>query len=134
MESGATSESDATIKAAIASRESAVNTLVASDPAQALRLSLHDPPYTAKDAALKDAALDVVLKAIGAIKEAEIEDAVGALKLEECDVLMKFIYRGLGQPKKGSQYPLLLKWHPIVLKRAGQGAIVRVLTETQRAL
>ena len=42
-----------------------------------------------------------VAKALGAIKEAEMEGAVGALTLEQCDVLMKYLYRGLGIPGKG---------------------------------
>merc|ERR1712224_159646 len=35
----------------------------------------------------------------------------GSLSLEDCDVLMKYIYRGLGQTKRDKQYAPLLKWH-----------------------
>ena len=48
-----------------------------------------------------------------------MEGVVNSLSLEQCDVLMKYLYRGLGQPtKKHDIYQVLLKWHPVVLKRA----------------
>ena len=102
---------------------------------QALQLALADPPYHTRTEAVKVASWEVVLKALGAIKEAEIEGAVGALSLDECDVLMKYLYRGLGQPGKGHEkYQALLKWHPSVLKRAGQGSITRAISEVRQAL
>ena len=83
---------------------------------------------------------------------------VGQLSLDECDVLMKYIYfgcaprpasprrarssaqpppprrRSLGQPEKEKQYATLLKLHPVVLKRAGQASIVRVISEVTRVV
>ena len=59
---------------------------------------------------------------------------VGALTLDECDVLMKYLYRGLGQPHRDKQYTVLLRWHPLVLKRAGEASIVRAISEVRRAL
>ena len=77
----------------------------------------------------------MVAKAIMAIKEAEIEKAVGALSLEQCDVLMKYLYRGLAAPgKKLDIYQVLLKWHPIVLKRAGPASIMRAISEVKEGL
>ena len=67
--------------------------------------------------------------------EADMDAAVGSLSLEQCDVLMKYLYRGLGQPaKKQDLYSQLLKWHPIVLKRAGQASIMRAISEKSQAL
>ena len=102
---------------------------------QALQLALADPSYQTRTESVKVASWEVVLKALGSIKEAEIEGAVGALSMEECDVLMKYLYRGLGQPGKGhDKYQALLKWHPAVLKRAGQGSITRAISEVRQAL
>ena len=102
------------------------------NPVQALQLALADPPYQTKTESVKIAAWEVVSKALTAIKEAEIESAVGALTLEQCDVLMKYLYRGLSQPgKETEKYGRLLKWHPLVLKRAGQGSITRAISEVR---
>ena len=43
----------------------------------------------------QDAAMNVVGRALVSVKETDIEGAVGALSLDDCDVLMKYIYRGL---------------------------------------
>ena len=83
----------------------------------------------------QNASFDVVCKALVAIKEAEIAGAVGALSLEQCDVLMKYIYRGLGPGgKKNETYSMLLKWHPVVLQRAGPSSIIRAISEVNMAL
>ena len=82
----------------------------------------------------QDASFDVVYKVLHAIKDADIEGAVGALSLEECDVLMKYLYRGLGPAgKKNETYTALLKWHPVVLKRAGNASIMRAISEVNQA-
>jgi len=120
--------------AAIQSRDAAVKPLLRSDPQSALRLSLTDPPYATKTAAVKEASFEVVGKALVAIKEADIEAAVSALSLDECDVLMKYLYRGFGMEGREKLYPALLKWHPVVLRRAGQASIVRAISEVQRGL
>ena len=81
------------------------------------------------------ASWEVVAKALGVIKEADIDSTVGALTLEQCDVLMKYLYRGLAQPgKTHDKYQGLLKWHPAVLKRAGSGSIMRTISEVREAL
>merc|ERR1712110_78818 len=98
--------------ASIKQRDAACNPLLRTDPMKAVQLALMDPPFQTKTVDVKDAACDVVCKALMSVKEADIEAVVRALSLEDCDVLMKYIYRGLGQPKKEKQYPVLLKWHP----------------------
>jgi len=51
-----------------------------------------------------------------------------------CDVLMKYLYRGLGMEGREKLYPMLLKWHPLVLTRAGQASVVRTISEVKRQL
>eukprot|EP00316_Scyphosphaera_apsteinii_P025065 CAMPEP_0119318600 /NCGR_PEP_ID=MMETSP1333-20130426/46928_1 /TAXON_ID=418940 /ORGANISM="Scyphosphaera apsteinii, Strain RCC1455" /LENGTH=139 /DNA_ID=CAMNT_0007324819 /DNA_START=38 /DNA_END=457 /DNA_ORIENTATION=+ len=125
---------DSQLLSAIKQRDAACTPLLRTDPMKALQLALVDPPFQTRTVEVKDAACDVVCKALMSVKEADIETVVGALSLDDCDVLMKYIYRGLGQPRKDKQYPVLLKWHPAVLKRTGQASIVRVISEVQRAL
>ena len=55
--------------------------------------------------------------------------------LDQCDVLMKYLYRGLGPAgKKNEVYQMLLKWHAVVLKRAGHASIMRTIAEVNMAL
>ena len=83
----------------------------------------------------QNASFDVVCKCLVAIKEAEIAGAVGALSLEQCDVLMKYLYRGLGPAgKKSETYQMLLKWHPVVRKRGGHASIMRAISEVNQAI
>ena len=126
---------DDELLAAVDAREAASAALRKTDPLGALRLALADPPYgRATAAAVREASTDVVCRALLLVREAEIDASVGALSLEECDVLMKYIYAGLGQRARERQYAPLLRWHAHVLKRAGQGSIVRVISEVQRQL
>ena len=102
---------------------------------QALQLSLRDPPYQTRTDSVKNMSFDVVLKVLNTVKDAEIANVVGALTMEECDVLMKYIYRGLGPAgKKNETYSKLLHWHPEVLKRAGPSSIMRAISEVSLAL
>lgn len=45
------------------------------------------------------------------------------------DVLMKYLYRFLGDPDTCSGSGLVLKWHKKVAEKAGDGAIIRVMTD-----
>ena len=126
---------DSALTAAIAQRQSECEPLLRSTPAQALKLALQDPPYNTHTAEVKEKAAMVVCKALFAIKEADADRALAELSAEECDVLMKYVYRGLGIPKKDQDhYKALLKWHPKVLAIAGPASIVRAMAEVARPL
>ena len=84
---------------------------------------------------MKAAAYEVVARVLSAVKDADVQAVVDTLSLEQCDVLMKYLYRGLGQPaKKQDVYTMLLKWHPLVIQRAGQASVVRAISEVKQAL
>ena len=131
---------DGAMMAAIQARDEGVTKLLTPTAGnlakqQALQLALQDPPYATKTEAVKYAAYEVVARVLGAIKESDIPAAVESLSLEQCDVLMKFLYRGLGQPgKKTDTYATLLKWHPVVMQRAGQASVVRAISEVRQGL
>ena len=42
---------------------------------------------------------------------------------------MKYLYRFLGDPDTCSGSGLVLKWHKKVAEKAGDGAIIRVMTD-----
>ena len=87
--------------------------------AEALRLALADPPFASKDAALKSRSHAVVMRAILALKEAEVASALGELSLDAADALMKHVVRGLATPESSG---VLLRLHASVVERFGQGA------------
>lgn len=126
---------DDALRAAVQGRESQTAGMLRSDPKGALKIALQDPPYNTKDVSIKEKSAMVVCKALVAIKEADQEAALAELNPEECDVLMKYLYRGLGMAKKDQDhYKSLLKWHPKVLAIAGPASIVRVMAEVARPL
>ena len=113
--------------AALSAREAAVESLLRSKRVgDALRDSLADPPVASKDLELKSKNAVIVLKVIAAVDDRHIDEALGALSPEACDVLMKYIYKGLESPEQSSQ---LLKWHAKLLDKAGLGSIVRVMAD-----
>ncbi len=67
----------------------------------------------------------VVMNAIKRVKD--VDAAVEALDLGSCDILMKYLYRGMRVNVEDAG--LLLRWHGIVTKRAGVSCIVRVLAD-----
>ena len=162
---------DAALTAAIKAREAECDPLLrrgpSADPVKALALSLAAPPYATRTAAVKDAATELVCKCMASASD--IDAAIGTLSLEQCDVLMKYIYRGCARAqffaaprvarapappatarphralpppprrlglkeKEQSHYTSLLKWHPAVMKKAGQASIMRTISEVQRAI
>lgn len=71
----------------------------------------------------------VVVKAIGSVPEKEVPAVIDALDGDERDVLMKYLYRGMEEAESCNQ---LLKWHGILTDKAGNGCIMRALSETTR--
>lgn len=76
--------------------------------------------------------LQTVLEILASIKSV---DMAGYLKdiygseggVELCDVLMKYLYKGMAVG--GSNMSVLLSWHERVVEIAGEGSIVRVMTD-----
>ena len=71
----------------------------------------------------------VVVKAIGAVPEKDAGSVIDSLTDDEKDILMKYLYRGLEEAESCNQ---LLKWHGILAEKAGNGCIMRALSETTR--
>ena len=98
---------DAALTAAIKAREAECDPLLrrgpSADPVKALALSLADPPYATRTAAVKDAATELVCKCMASASD--IDAAIGTLSLEQCDVLMKYIYRGCARARAARRRP-----------------------------
>lgn len=86
------------------------------------------------------ATLSLVLDILNSTRTTDIAPALKALRIEERDTLMKYLYRGLEVARtshSGINCAVLLSWHEKVRTRkltqltqlAGTGCIVRVMTD-----
>lgn len=66
------------------------------------------------------------------VREGETDGCVSALSDDECELLVKFVYRFLGAPSAHSA--AWLRWHAALTARTGPGAIVRTIAETERTV
>ncbi|XP_021354990.1 actin-related protein 2/3 complex subunit 5-like [Mizuhopecten yessoensis] len=109
--------------------EGEVNTLLAqSKQKEALAAALKNPPIGRKNQALKDKSTNLVVRVLQSFKSNEIESCVKTLDAKSIDILMKYIYKGFEFPTENSSASLL-GWHDKVFAKAGQGCIIRVLTD-----
>jgi len=99
-------------------------------PGDALQYVLTNAPIVSKNQAVKDKAVQSVLKVLMAFKAAEMDGAIKTLDQSKIDMLMKYIYRGFELCSDGNGYGAqLLVWHDKVFAVTGLGCIVRVLTD-----
>mmetsp|Transcript_7670 Transcript_7670/g.21193 ORF Transcript_7670/g.21193 Transcript_7670/m.21193 type:complete len:131 (-) Transcript_7670:66-458(-) len=118
---------DAGRRAAIEERDAEVTAAIASRNATAaVQAALKNPPLGTKDDSIKAANAAVVMKALGAVKDSEIDGVVDALTPDLHDTLMKYVYRGLGQNQNPAS---LFKWHAQLVDKSGLGCIVRSMTD-----
>ncbi|OWF49729.1 Actin-related protein 2 3 complex subunit 5 [Mizuhopecten yessoensis] len=95
---------------------------------EALAAALKNPPIGRKNQALKDKSTNLVVRVLQSFKSNEIESCVKTLDAKSIDILMKYIYKGFEFPTENSSASLL-GWHDKVFAKAGQGCIIRVLTD-----
>lgn len=102
-----------------------------------MKLALSNPPYGCGDNSVKERSYGLVFQCVQTIKDPKV---VSSLTPEECDALIKYIYRGLAtDDTNGSTDPLeknrrmttcalLLSWHAALKDFAGLGVLVRATT------
>lgn len=71
---------------------------------------LDNAPVNSKDASLKDAALNLILRGMAQMKATQIDNFVSGLTQDQLDTQMKYIYRGFATPKDITN-AALLSWH-----------------------
>ncbi len=80
---------------------------------------------------------DIIEKVLSQLSESDIPNAINALDNETSDILMKYLYRLMGQQREKTEkekfnYALVLKFHAQLVEKAGVGSIVRVLTDRKQ--
>jgi len=95
--------------------------LMAKDNAGALKACLAETPSNKNS----NEAVKIVVEVLTSFKTSEISPAVKSLSVEEVDLLMKYIYKGMeASPNSGGQ---LLTWHEKTLEKGGKGCIIRAI-------
>ncbi|SHO78041.1 Similar to S.cerevisiae protein ARC15 (Subunit of the ARP2/3 complex) [Malassezia sympodialis ATCC 42132] len=114
-------------------KQAGVRTRLAShDIAGALTEALHDPPTGEHAVEARRATLGLVLDILNSTRTADIAPALKALRIDERDTLMKYLYRGLEVGRTSGRdvnCAVLLSWHEKLTQLAGTGCIVRVMTD-----
>ncbi|OQV18303.1 putative Actin-related protein 2/3 complex subunit 5 [Hypsibius exemplaris] len=97
---------------------------------EALKLAIAKAPLNSKQQAVKDKALQTVLRIMTSFKNSDIDAALQSMtNPDHIDTLMKYIYRGFDFPANSS---MLLNWHEKVYAIGGVGSVMRVLTDKRR--
>ncbi|CAG8518382.1 220_t:CDS:2, partial [Scutellospora calospora] len=92
--------------------------------AKALTTGIENPPYGSHKTDAKEQNTKIVMEVLNSIKATDIPSLVKNLTLEQQDVLMKYIYRGMASPELYNS-AVLLNWHEKLTEVAGVGCIVR---------
>ncbi|KAF9380604.1 hypothetical protein CPB97_008245 [Podila verticillata] len=117
------------VEAQVNSRAQDVRSLLQrGNTSAALSKSLENPPYGKDLDAAKARNTQTVMDVLSSIKLVEVPQLVKALAPEEQDVLMKYLYAGMAAPEQNNS-GVLLAWHEKLTEVAGQGCIVRVITD-----
>jgi actin related protein 2/3 complex subunit 5 len=93
---------------------------------QALRLSISDPPKSAKDPAIKAANAANVTRVLSSCPATNVERIINDLSVTEWDEVLKYVYKGLAT---GESCSLYLKWHAKLVEKGGVGCVMRAMVD-----
>ncbi|CAL2030476.1 unnamed protein product [Caenorhabditis brenneri] len=99
---------------------------------EALKSALLSPPNVHSEQNIKTRSTLLVTQVLHLFKSSDIEGAVQKLSIDEGDILMKYIYKGMQMCSDAPSCQSLLQWHCQLVAKFGYGAIVRVMTDRQR--
>jgi len=107
------------------------------DQGGALRIALENVPYGGDEAG-KELHLQTILEILSSIRSSDMASTLARLSslpngTELLDVLTKYIYKGMKDASvsagSGGKMSVLLSWHEKVVDIAGEGSIVRCMTD-----
>ena len=84
----------------------------------AAKIALQNPPFSSKNAGLTAESAQLVVRVLSRLNDADLKAFVGALSIDEADVLMKYVYRGLQTPEKSAT---LFRVHAELVEKHGEG-------------
>ncbi|KAI9504494.1 arp2/3 complex subunit [Coemansia spiralis] len=122
-------KSDSEVASMVDQKASAVRAAITrGNSAEALERALADPPYGRGLEAAQSANALLVSEVLMATRTQDINSVVSSLSDDDRDVLLKYIYHGLGHPAEFN-CGMLLSWHERIVEAGGLGSIVRVMAD-----
>ncbi|CAO4361291.1 unnamed protein product [Caenorhabditis nigoni] len=94
----------------------------------ALKSVILSPPLGHAEQDLKERCTNLVVLVLHSFKSVEIEEMVRKLELEDGDILMKYVYKGMQLSSDSAMCQTLLTWHSHIVERFGHGSIIRVFS------
>ncbi|CEP13005.1 hypothetical protein [Parasitella parasitica] len=104
------------------------NLLTKGDLNNALARALEAPPYGRQVDAAKVESTETVAEVLNRFRATDIPQVIKSLSFEQQDTLMKYLYAGMSRPEQFNP-SVLLTWHEKLTEVAGNGCIVRVMTD-----
>ncbi|KAF1796172.1 actin-related protein 2/3 complex subunit 5 [Mucor lusitanicus] len=104
------------------------NLLTKGDLNNALIRALEEPPYGRQVDSAKAESTKTVTEVLNLFRASDIAQVIKSLSHEQQDILMKYLYAGMGKPEQFNS-SVLLTWHEKLTEVAGNGCIVRVMTD-----
>merc|ERR1712183_573673 len=94
----------------------------------AVEAALKGPPTNSNDAALKKKSFESVSRGLTGLKTSDINGYVKKLSTTQCDILLKYVYRGMADAED-EHTQTYLAWHGAVVEKEGLGCIMRVISD-----
>ncbi|KAL6940492.1 hypothetical protein ACO0QE_004396 [Hanseniaspora vineae] len=94
-----------------------------------VKLITSQPVYFADSEQTKNLYVKQVIESLAQCRTSEISKIVGGLTDSECDVLIKFLYKGMSIPEGAKQGTILLSWLDSIIAKNGSNSIIRYLTD-----
>ncbi|KAL6937712.1 hypothetical protein ACO0RG_004231 [Hanseniaspora osmophila] len=94
-----------------------------------VKLITAQPVYFADSEQTKDMYVKQVVESLAQCRTMEISKIVSGLTDSECDVLIKFLYKGMSIPEGAKQGTILLAWLDNIIEKNGSNSIIRYLTD-----
>ncbi|KAI8637545.1 actin-related protein ARPC5 [Parasitella parasitica] len=104
------------------------NLLTKGDFNSALVRALEEPPYGQQVESAKAESTETVTEVLNRFRATDIPQVIKSLGAEQQDILMKYLYAGMSKPELFNP-SVLLTWHEKLTEVAGNGCIVRVMTD-----
>lgn len=100
------------------------------DYTAALQTILQNPPYGGDDET-KNLNLKNFIEVISTIKSSDITPIVEKLSIDNQNVLIKYLYKGMGSPigQSHGNGGVLLTWFEKTVEITGQGSIIRYIAD-----
>jgi len=88
-------------------------------------------PQLTKDEEMKKSAFNLIMYILLNVKKTDIDSILEQMDIDQLDLLMRYVYKGLENPLNGRSNRLFY-WHSAIFYKVGLGSIMRVLCDKRK--